>query len=64
MPTSLACVTAIPRIKTITQIETLVSGGTRVVLQNADDAAVIGRAYRKEIIDGAVTRTPSRTLHY
>ena len=48
----------------ITQIETLVSGGTRVVLQNADDAAVIGRAYRKEIIDGAVTRTPSRTLHY
>ena len=48
----------------ITQIETLVSGGTRVVLKNADDAAVIGRAYRNNIIDGQVTRTPSRTLHY
>jgi hypothetical protein len=48
----------------ITQIETLVSGGTRVVLKNADDAAVIGRAYRNSIIDGTVTRTPSRTLHY
>jgi len=28
----------------ITQIERLVSGGTRVVLQNADSAAIIGRA--------------------
>jgi hypothetical protein len=47
----------------ITQIESLVSGGTRVVFKNADDAAVIGRAYKGKIIDGPVTRTPTRTVH-
>jgi hypothetical protein len=47
----------------ITQIETLVSGGTRVVLKNADDAAVIGRAYRNKQIDGIIVRTPTRTRH-
>jgi len=44
----------------VTQIETLVSGGTRVVLQSADDAAVIGRLYKGKIISGAIQRTPSR----
>ena len=47
----------------ITQIESLVSGGTRVVLKNADDAALIARAYKGKLIDGPIVRTPSRTLH-
>jgi hypothetical protein len=47
----------------ITQIETLVSGGTRVVLKTADAAAILGRSYKKQIIDGPITRTPSRTIH-
>jgi hypothetical protein len=47
----------------ITHIETLVSGGTRVVLQNAEAAAIIGRAYKGKIISGAVERTPSRLMH-
>ena len=47
----------------ITQIESLVSGGTRVVLRNADEAAVIARAYKGKVIDGAIVRTPSRTVH-
>jgi hypothetical protein len=46
----------------ITQIERLVSGGTRVVLQNADSAAIIGRAYKGKVIAAAVKRTPMRTV--
>lgn len=46
----------------ITQIETLVSGGTRVVLKTADDAAIIAKAYKKQIIGGAIKRTPSRLM--
>lgn len=46
----------------ITQIETLLSGGTRVVLQSADDAAVIGRAYKGKVITGPIQRTPSRLM--
>lgn len=42
---------------TISAIEALLSGGTRVVLMNADDAAVIARLYKSKIIPGAVTRT-------
>ena len=48
----------------ITQIETLLSGGTRVVLKNADDAAIIEKAYRTKLIAGAVKRTPTRTAVY
>ena len=44
----------------ISSIETLVSGGTRVVLMNGDAAAVVRRAYGRKILDGAVTRTPTR----
>ena len=44
----------------ITQIETLVSGGTRIVLQTADAAATIGRIYKDKVITGAIRRTPSR----
>jgi hypothetical protein len=47
----------------ITHIETLVSGGTRVVLQNAESAAIIGRAYKGKVITGVVERTPSRLMH-
>lgn len=47
----------------ITQIETLISGGTRVVLKNADSAALIGRAYKGRIINGLIVRTPTRTVH-
>jgi len=47
----------------ITQIETLVSGGTRVVLRNGEDAATIGRLYKGKIITDRVTRTPGRLLH-
>jgi len=47
----------------ITQIETLVSGGTRVVLKNGDDAATIERLYKGRIITDRVTRTPGRLLH-
>lgn len=44
----------------ISVIETLLSGGTRVVLKNADDAARIGKAYGSKIISGVVTRSPIR----
>ena len=47
----------------ITQIEVLASGGTRVVLQSADDAAAIGRLYKGKIITGPVQRAPSRLFH-
>ncbi len=47
----------------ITQIETLVSGGTRVVLKNGDDAAAIGKLYKGRIILDRVTRAPSRLQH-
>lgn len=47
----------------ITQIETLISGGTRVVLKNGDDAATIGRLFKGKIITDRVTRAPSRLQH-
>jgi hypothetical protein len=47
----------------ITQIETLPSGGTRVVFRNGDDAAAIGKLYKGKIITDAVTRAPSRLQH-
>ena len=48
---------------TISTIETLVSGGTRVVLLNGDAAAVIGKAYGKKVMTGVVTRTATRLAH-
>lgn len=44
----------------ISTIETLRSGGTRVVMRNAGDAVVIGKAYGKKVITGEVSRTPLR----
>lgn len=41
----------------ISAIEPLVSGGTRVVLVNADDAAVMRAAFGSKLIDGVVSRT-------
>jgi hypothetical protein len=47
----------------ITQIETLASGGTRVVFKNGDDAAAVGKLYKGKIITHPVTRAPSRLQH-
>jgi hypothetical protein len=44
----------------ISMIEPLVSGGTRLVLLNAHEAAVIGRACAGKIMTGTVMRTPLR----
>ncbi len=45
----------------ISTIEALLSGGTRVVLLNSHDAAVIMRAYGNKVLKGVVKRTPLRT---
>ena len=42
----------------ISAIETLDSGGTRVILMNEEGAASVAKAYGKRIIEGDVTRTP------
>jgi len=44
----------------ISAIETLQSGGTRVVMNSAADTAIIARAYGSKVIAGAVTRVPTR----
>jgi hypothetical protein len=44
----------------ISAIEPLHSGGTRVVLNNADDTAVISRAYGSKVLTGPVRRVPNR----
>lgn len=46
----------------ISVIEDLLSGGTRVVLANADDAAIVGKAFGAKIIKGAIRRTPLRGI--
>lgn len=45
----------------ISSIEPLFPQGTRVVLTNADHAALLRRAFATEIITGPVARTPLRT---
>lgn len=40
----------------ISAIETLLSGGTRVVLNNGDDAARLRRTMKAKLIDGTVRR--------
>ena len=42
----------------ISAIEVLPAGGTRVVLCNADDAALIRKAMKAKLIVGSVARTP------
>jgi hypothetical protein len=41
----------------ISAIESLMSGGTRVVMMNSDDAELIRRAYKTKLIAGPVRRT-------
>lgn len=45
---------------TTSVVEPLQSGGTRVVLVNSDDAAVMGRVFAGKLIAGNVVRTPLR----
>lgn len=52
-----ACETAGVAISTI---ERLVSGGTRVVFNNAVDTASMARAYKTKLVTGPVTRTQTR----
>jgi len=47
----------------ISMIETLQSGGTRVVLHNAPDAALLGMAYGDKVMTGPVTRMAVRFRH-
>ena len=44
----------------ISAIEALPSGGTRVVMNNAADTALIVKSYGTKVITGAVVRTPTR----
>ncbi|MCU6455567.1 hypothetical protein LPN01_15925 [Sphingomonas sp. A2-49] len=44
----------------ISAIETLASGGTRVVLTNSDAAATMVRAFGRKVLSGTVERTPLR----
>lgn len=46
---------------TISAIETLASGGTRVVLTNGEGAATMSRAFGRKVMTGTVSRTPLRT---
>jgi hypothetical protein len=45
---------------TTSVVEPLHSGGTRVVLINSDDAAIMGRVFAGKLITGSVVRTPLR----
>lgn len=44
----------------ISAIEALVSGGTRVVMNNTVDTALITKAYGSKVITGAAMRIPTR----
>ena len=48
----------------ISAIEALLSGGTRVVLNNVDDTATISKAYGSKVLVGPVKRTPTRLSHW
>ncbi len=48
----------------ISAIESLHSGGTRVVMKNATDAATLTAAYGRKVISGTVQRTPLRPGSY
>jgi hypothetical protein len=46
------------RLKTpVSAIEPLLSGGTRVVMMNADDAALVAKSYGRKVMSGPVKRT-------
>jgi hypothetical protein len=46
----------------ISAMEPLRSGGTRVVFMNADDAAIVAKAYGSKVLTGPVLRMPSRLM--
>ncbi|WP_245829492.1 hypothetical protein [Sphingomonas dokdonensis] len=46
----------------ISAIETLHSGGTRVVMNNITDTQIIAKVYGRKVITSAVKRTPSRLM--
>lgn len=48
----------------ITAIEPLRSGGTRVVLKNAEDALAVAKAFGSKVMAGAVVRQPTRLMHH
>jgi diketogulonate reductase-like aldo/keto reductase len=48
----------------ISAIEPLQSGGTRVVFNNADDTALITKAYGAKVLKGPVQRVPTRMSRY
>jgi hypothetical protein len=52
-----ACATAGIAISTI---ERLVSGGTRVVLNNSVDAASVAKTFKTKLLSGPVTRLQTR----
>ncbi len=48
----------------ISMIETLESGGTRVVLNNVKDVEALGAIYGSKVLTGTVTRTDIRSRRY
>lgn len=47
-----------------TAMEALRSGGTRVVMKNADDAVTVAKAFGSKVNTGTVTRQPTRLMHH
>lgn len=45
----------------VSAVETLLSGGTRVVLSHPDGARAMRGVFGKKILEGVVRRTPLRT---
>lgn len=59
-PTDHVAATCAGRNVPISAIEALPSGGTRVVMNNSSDTALIAKAYGSKVITGNVTRTRTR----
>jgi len=47
----------------ISAIESLPSGGTRVVMNSGIDTATLAKLYGKKVLAGEVKRTPTRLAH-
>jgi hypothetical protein len=47
----------------ISAIESLLAGGTRVVLMNMDDTAIVARAFKSKIINKTARRVPVFSRH-
>ncbi|WP_404711939.1 hypothetical protein [Sphingomonas sp. MMS24-J13] len=55
--------TCLDRNIRVSMIETLQSGGTRIVLFNSHDAALLGTFYGAKVLTEAITRTSVRFRH-